>query len=82
MVDRRDVEQVLGQNTHHDFTSLHIVAFDIIDWAMIRHNITIAFLVTLGYGAEVNNTNLEPLQFKKNGTFQIAIFSDMHFGQC
>ncbi|KAL7755361.1 hypothetical protein ACKLNR_015118 [Fusarium oxysporum f. sp. zingiberi] len=48
---------------------------------MIRHNIAIAFLVTLGYGAEVNNTNLEPLQFKKNGTFQIAIFSDMHFGQ-
>ncbi|KAI8400718.1 hypothetical protein FOFC_19566 [Fusarium oxysporum] len=31
MVDRRDVEQVLGQNNHHDFTSLHIVAIDIID---------------------------------------------------
>ncbi|KNB06539.1 hypothetical protein FOXG_19705 [Fusarium oxysporum f. sp. lycopersici 4287] len=31
MVDRRDVGQVLGQNNHRDFTSLHIVAFDIID---------------------------------------------------
>ncbi|KAF4455798.1 hypothetical protein F53441_1997 [Fusarium austroafricanum] len=48
---------------------------------MIRHTIAIAFLAAFGYATEVNNTKLEPLRFKKNGTFQIAIFSDMHFGQ-
>ena len=49
---------------------------------MKRHIIAIASLVALGYGADVDNSKLDPLQFKKDGTFQIAIFSDMHFGQC
>ncbi|KAI6765767.1 hypothetical protein HG530_006837 [Fusarium avenaceum] len=48
---------------------------------MLRHSFATALLLAFCRGAEVNNTKLEPLQFKKNGTFQIAIFSDMHFGQ-
>ncbi|KAI1016341.1 hypothetical protein LB503_010429 [Fusarium chuoi] len=46
-----------------------------------RHTVGLAFLAALGYATDVNNTDLEPLRFTKNGTFQIAIFSDMHFGQ-
>jgi hypothetical protein len=49
---------------------------------MLRHSFAAALLLAFCRGAEVDNTKLEPLQFKKNGTFQIAIFSDMHFGQC
>jgi hypothetical protein len=49
---------------------------------MIWHTVAIAYLAALGYATDVNNTDLEPLRFTKNGTFQIAIFSDMHFGQC
>lgn len=47
-----------------------------------RHTVGLAFLAALGCATDVNNTDLEPLRFTKNGTFQIAIFSDMHFGQC
>lgn len=50
--------------------------------AMKQQIITIASLVALSYGVKVDNSKLDPLQFKKDGTFQIAIFSDMHFGQC
>jgi hypothetical protein len=49
---------------------------------MIRNTVGLALLAALGYATDVNNTDLEPLRFTKNGTFQIAIFSDMHFGQC
>ncbi|KAJ4244763.1 hypothetical protein NW762_014340 [Fusarium torreyae] len=48
---------------------------------MLRRAIAISCLSALGYAAKVNNDDLKPLQFKSNGTFQIAIFSDMHFGQ-
>lgn len=49
---------------------------------MIRNTVCLALLAALGYATDVNNTDLEPLRFTKNGTFQIAMFSDMHFGQC
>ncbi|RGP76755.1 hypothetical protein FLONG3_5195 [Fusarium longipes] len=48
---------------------------------MRQHIIGIASLVALVCGADVDNSKLDPLQFKKDGTFQIAVFSDMHFGQ-
>ena len=50
-------------------------------FTMKRQIIAIASFMALGYGADVDNSKLDPLQFK-DGTFQIAIFSDMHFGQC
>ncbi|OBS24702.1 hypothetical protein FPOA_05241 [Fusarium poae] len=48
---------------------------------MRRQIITLASLTALVRGSDVDNSKLDPLQFKKDGTFQIAIFSDMHFGQ-
>ncbi|KAF5234558.1 hypothetical protein FAUST_7538 [Fusarium austroamericanum] len=48
---------------------------------MRRQIVAIASLVAFACGADVDNSKLDPLQFKKDGTFQIAIFSDMHFGQ-
>ena len=29
----------------------------------------------------VDNSNLEPLRFNEDGTFQICVFSDLHFAQ-
>lgn len=30
---------------------------------------------------EVDNSNLAPLKFKEDGTFQISVFSDLHFAE-
>lgn len=30
---------------------------------------------------EVDNSNLDPLKFKQDGTFQISVFSDLHFAE-
>ncbi|KAF4437568.1 inactive purple acid phosphatase 16, partial [Fusarium albosuccineum] len=48
---------------------------------MSRKAATIASLAALSHAASVDNSNLAPLKFTSNGTFQIAVFSDMHFGQ-
>ncbi|KAF5020307.1 hypothetical protein F66182_7683 [Fusarium sp. NRRL 66182] len=48
---------------------------------MLRHALAAAFLVASGHAADVNNDDLEPLRFNSSGIFQIAVFSDMHFGQ-
>jgi hypothetical protein len=29
----------------------------------------------------VDNSNLDPLKFKQDGTFQISVFSDLHFAE-
>jgi metallophosphoesterase superfamily enzyme len=30
---------------------------------------------------DVDNSNLDPLRFNEDGTFQICVFSDLHFAQ-
>lgn len=70
------------QKDHHDYQQSNFHSGIATLFTMKRHIIAIASLVALGYGADVDNSKLDPLQFKKDGTFQIAIFSDMHFGQC
>ncbi|CAM1508655.1 Fc.00g055030.m01.CDS01 [Cosmosporella sp. VM-42] len=51
---------------------------------MLRNALTIASLIGLSVetvtSRTVNNDNLAPLTFSEDGKFQIAIFSDMHFG--
>lgn len=51
-----------------------------------RAPLIIASLVGLSHQAATShaasNETLAPLKFDKNGTFQIAVFSDLHFGQC
>ncbi|KAM5349367.1 hypothetical protein ACJ41O_005872 [Fusarium nematophilum] len=52
---------------------------------MLQQTLLMASLAALSSAAPtsraVNNDNLPPLKFTSKGTFQIAVFSDMHFGQ-
>ncbi|KAM0431365.1 hypothetical protein ACHAPT_005342 [Fusarium lateritium] len=52
---------------------------------MASRALAVASLVALSHAAntprDVDNDSLPALQFTDEGTFQIAVFSDMHFGQ-
>lgn len=52
---------------------------------MLQKALFISSLAALSHQAvtprAVDNSNLPPLTFNENGTFQISIFSDLHFGE-
>lgn len=52
---------------------------------MLQKALLLSSLVALSQQATlpraVDNDNLPPLVFNENGTFQISIFADLHFGE-
>lgn len=51
---------------------------------MLRIAFIIAALGTVSHQTvtrRADNQNLDPLKFKSDGSFQISVFSDLHFGE-
>ena len=39
-------------------------------------------VAALALGASIVDAKLQPLKFKKDGSFHVSVFEDLHFGDC